>query len=109
MNDNIIAVLTKALHEAETSGGWWGHPECEEFARIISPAVQVLMSNAAADVEVVRTYAETKAHYAWIRAFETSYQRGYMSAYAAGIMLKANPYRDRAYELRSMNEHPDEL
>lgn len=45
----LPARLANALHETETSGGWWGHPECEEFARIITPTVEQIVSEARAD------------------------------------------------------------
>lgn len=39
-----IAALAQALHEAETTGGFWGeHPECEEFAAVVAPAVERIL------------------------------------------------------------------
>lgn len=45
------ALLTRALYETETTGGWWGHPECEEFGRLVAPKVAAYV---AAAVETAR-------------------------------------------------------
>jgi len=42
------AVLTAALHATETTGGWWGHPECEEFGRLVAPALLPLLAQVKA-------------------------------------------------------------
>lgn len=35
----LEAALTQALYDTETTGGWWGRSECEEFGRLVAPAL----------------------------------------------------------------------
>lgn len=59
--DVLVEALTTALHETETSGGWWGHPECEEFARLVAP--RLLASGAVQEAvrELVAREIEAEA------------------------------------------------
>lgn len=41
--------LTEALHSTETSGGWWGHPECEEFGRVLAPKLRLFIKELQVD------------------------------------------------------------
>lgn len=43
--------LVDALHQAETTGGFWGeHPECQEFADVVVPVVARIKADAIAQV-----------------------------------------------------------
>lgn len=69
MASELAEALTKALHITETQGGWWGHPECQEFGRLVAPvllasdwfAEQIAAAKAEERKRIVERFREQHA------------------------------------------------
>ena len=57
-SQTLAEVLAEVLHSTETTGGWWGRPECEEFGRLVAPAVTARLAAILTDPETVEAVAE---------------------------------------------------
>jgi hypothetical protein len=78
LSEEEVQSLVKALHDAETTGGFWGeHPECVEFANIVKPTVErILAERVAAGRAELTGFEEDLVREEALKAAADKWQQG---------------------------------